>query len=134
MDKPWFEKGLRFSCTECGACCTGSPGYVWITDEEIQKISEFLGLDIFDFQRKYIRLVFGRKALIEMKKDFDCVFLKDKRCSVYQVRPKQCRTFPWWQQNLSSESAWKEAANYCEGIKEDAPLIPYEDIKAVLES
>jgi len=35
------------------------------------------------------------------------VFLKDKQCTVYPVRPAQCRTFPWWKENLSSKEAWR---------------------------
>lgn len=129
MDEVWYKEGLRFSCTGCGACCTGSPGYVWVTDEEIQEMADFLGIDPHLFGRRYIRLVYGRKALVEMKKTFDCVFLKDKQCSLYTARPKQCRTFPWWQQNLTTLESWKEAAKFCEGISEETPLVSLDEIK-----
>ena len=33
--KPWYAEGLRFKCTECGQCCTGAPGYVWVNEEEV---------------------------------------------------------------------------------------------------
>ena len=129
----WYEKGLRFKCTECGKCCTGRPGYAWVTPEEIQKIAEYLGLEVNAFVRRYLRKVEGKWSLTELKPHYDCVFLKDKRCTIYPVRPKQCQTFPWWPENLSSEEAWKETAEHCEGISDDAPIVPFGKIKAALD-
>ncbi|HEV8050891.1 MAG TPA: YkgJ family cysteine cluster protein, partial [Parachlamydiaceae bacterium] len=72
-----------------------------------------------------------RYALVE-KKNYDCIFLKDKKCSVYPVRPTQCRTFPWWMQNLATPEDWKEAAKFCEGISDDAPLVSIDIIESQL--
>jgi Fe-S-cluster containining protein len=130
-DKPWYSEGLRFKCTECGQCCTGAPGYAWVTDEEIQTIADHLKMSVKDFGKRFLRIAKGRYALVE-KKNYDCIFLKDKKCSIYPVRPTQCRTFPWWMQNLSSPEEWKEAAKYCEGISDDAPLVSYEMIESQL--
>jgi Fe-S-cluster containining protein len=130
-DKPWYSEGLRFKCTECGKCCTGAPGFAWVNDEEIQAIADYLKMSVKDFGKRYLRFVRGRYALVEMK-NYDCVFLKDKKCSIYPVRPNQCRTFPWWLQNLTSPEAWKEAASYCEGISNDAPVVPLEVIESQL--
>ena len=43
-EKVWYEQGLRFTCTTCGNCCTGGPGYVWVTDEEVDRLAAHLGL------------------------------------------------------------------------------------------
>ena len=40
LEKPWYHEGLRFECTGCGDCCTGAPGYVWLTEEEIRALAE----------------------------------------------------------------------------------------------
>lgn len=128
VSKPWYADGLRFACTECGKCCTGSPGYVWITVEEIERMAVHLELSIEEFSRLYVRRVKDRLSLIEHPKTYDCVFLKGKQCQIYSVRPTQCRTFPWWPQNLKSEKDWQEAARYCEGIQLDAPVVPFEKI------
>jgi len=123
--KPWYSSGLRFKCTECGQCCTGAPGYVWVSEEEAATMAQHLKLTPSQFRQKYIRRVGDRDSLLEDSRTFDCIFLKDKKCQIYQVRPKQCRTFPWWQHNLHSEKQWNEAGKYCEGINHpDAPLIP----------
>ena len=127
---PWYKKGLRFHCTECGGCCTGAPGYVWITGEDITNLSTYLKISRAEFLKNYTREIFTRRSLREDSKNYDCVFLKDKRCSVYPARPKQCRTFPWWKEHLSSESSWLEAKKHCEGIDhEEAPLISVQEIE-----
>lgn len=128
-EKPWYAGGLRFKCTECGQCCTGAPGYIWLNREEIKTIADFLRISVDDFSNKYLRWVKGRLSLREDSKTYDCVFLKDKKCEIYPVRPTQCRTFPWWPQNLKTEKDWQEAAKYCEGINPSAPLTPLDEIE-----
>ena len=132
QDKPvWYAEGLRFKCTECGQCCTGGPGYAWVTKEEIKTLAEHLGLSLKEFGKKYLRFVNGRYSLIE-KKNYDCIFLKDKKCQIYSVRPNQCRTFPWWAENLNTPESWKEAAKHCEGISCEAPLVSIDIIQSQL--
>lgn len=133
-EKPWFDKGLRFGCTECGQCCTGSPGYAWVSLDEIVAIAEYLKLSIDDFAKRYLRQVGEEYALLEHPITYDCVFLKERKCQIYPVRPKQCRTFPWWQSQLESEEAWNEAAKHCEGINHpNSPLIPCDTILEALK-
>ena len=130
QDNPtWYANGLRFECTGCGQCCTGAPGYIWVDEEEIQQIADYLDLTIEEFSKRYLRRVKGRLSLLELPKTFDCIFLKERKCQIYPVRPMQCRTFPWWPQNLKSEKEWQEAARTCEGIHEDAPLVQLEIIE-----
>jgi Fe-S-cluster containining protein len=133
---PWYRDGLRFKCTGCGKCCTGSPGYVWVTVEEMSSMAKLLGISTDDFTKKYVRQRFNRYALVEMKlRNYDCIFLRDSKCLVYQARPKQCRTFPWWKESLFSKESWEIAAKSCEGINDQAPLVPYDMIqKALLEN
>lgn len=130
---PWYGKGLRFECTGCGKCCTGAPGVVFVSEEEIENIATYLKLNIKDIYIRYIRRVNGKLALVELSKNYDCIFLKDNKCTIYPVRPKQCKTFPWWPQNLSSEKDWQEASIYCEGIRNEAPIVPYSTIQTELE-
>lgn len=128
----WYAKGLNFKCTECGKCCTGSPGYIWITEKEIAEMADFLKITIKTFSMKYLRRVGNRYSLVERSKNYDCIFLKDKKCSVYPVRPTQCRTFPYWPHLLKSQQEWEEASSYCEGIRPDAPLVSYDVIQEQL--
>jgi Fe-S-cluster containining protein len=131
-EEPWYQEGLNFKCTECGQCCTGSPGYIWVTEQEIIAIAAFLNLSIEDFSARYLRVVEDRISLLELPKNYDCIFLKDKKCQIYPVRPKQCRTFPWWPKNLKSKEDWQEAAQFCEGINLEAPRVPIQIIQEQL--
>ncbi len=126
----WYQQGLPFKCTECGQCCTGSPGYVWVNSAEIAQISSYLGISEEEFVRKYTRRVGHYLALLEHPKNYDCVFLQGKHCTIYPVRPKQCKTFPWWPEHLTSPEAWQEAAHRCEGIsQQDTEIVPLEEIQ-----
>jgi Fe-S-cluster containining protein len=131
--QPWYKQGLRFECTGCGGCCTGAPGYVWVTEEEIEAIANHLNLSVDYFSKKYVRVAEGKYSLKETLPNNDCVFLQDKRCTVYEVRPVQCRTFPFWTHLLKSKKEWEEAAKSCEGIRlqsdETAPLVPFDEIE-----
>lgn len=129
-DKPWYSQGLRFGCTGCGKCCTGAPGYVWIEPDEILKMASHLQLTVDDFAKQYLRKVNGSYSLKERPKTYDCVFLEGNACSIYELRPKQCRTFPWWVQNLQTPEDWESAAKRCEGINHpDAPLVQFTHIR-----
>lgn len=132
---PWYKEGLNFKCTECGKCCTGPTGYVWVTEEEMQAMAHVLKLPLDLFKRKYTRQRDNRYALIEkraLNNDYDCIFLQGKKCMIYQARPTQCRTFPWWPENLLTEESWEVASLSCEGINENAPKVPYEKIEEQL--
>lgn len=112
----WYAGGLRFACTRCGRCCTGTSGYVWTSEEEIGRLAEALSLPVDEFGRRYLRRVGSRYALLEHPLGGDCVLLRDGLCSVYEARPAQCRAFPFWPRNLESAAAWRAAAEDCEGI------------------
>ena len=110
---PWYENGLRFACQGCGACCRGQ-GYVWVDEAAIRRLAGHLGLEIDEFGRRYLRRVGRRWALID-KANLDCIFWDDG-CTVYEARPPQCRTFPFWPEQLASRRAWEKAAEECRGI------------------
>lgn len=114
--QPWFKDGLRFECTQCGDCCTGAPGYVWVNREEIAALAQELKMSVADFERKYVRAVGIRKSLIEFANG-DCVFFdgEARKCTVYNARPRQCRTWPFWQSNTETPEAWKRTCQVCPG-------------------
>ncbi len=114
-DQPWFSDGLRFTCTGCGDCCTGAPGYVWVNKEEITALAARLGMPVADFEEKYTRRVGIRRSLVEFPNG-DCVFLDaNRKCEVYEDRPRQCRTWPFWESNLRTPTAWRETCEVCPG-------------------
>ena len=113
---PWYADGLKFKCSGCGDCCTGAPGYVWVNKEEIAAIAEEMELDVEEFERLYVRKIGIRKSLKEFPNG-DCVFFdtEKRNCTVYKSRPKQCKTWPFWDSNLKNPEAWQETCKECPG-------------------
>ncbi len=115
-DKPWFQNGLKFQCTQCGDCCTGAPGYVWVNEDEITALAKRFGQSVADFEDKFVRKVGNRKSLVEYENG-DCVFFdgQKRKCTVYEDRPRQCRTWPFWESNINTPAAWKHTCQICPG-------------------
>jgi uncharacterized protein len=127
-DTPWFRDGLRFQCSQCGDCCTGAPGYVWVNKAEIEALAAELGMGVPEFERKHVRDVGVRKSLVEFSNG-DCVFFdgQTRKCKVYDARPRQCRTWPFWESNIKSEEAWRQTCAVCPGSGKGT-LVPVEQI------
>src|SRR5262245_50669703 len=111
----WYKDGLRFECTRCGNCCTGAPGFVWVNDDELGAIAEFRGEPLHEVRALFTRPIGNRRSLRE-KANSDCVFY-DRRdgCTIYAVRPRQCRSWPFWERNLRSPDAWRQTCQECPG-------------------
>jgi hypothetical protein len=131
----WYKNGLYFKCKKnCDNCCSKSPGYVWISNEEQKKIASFLKISLNEFLKKYTRNVNGRVSLLENLINFDCVFLKDKKCSIYDARPIQCKTFPFWKGNLLSKKSWDSLKEDCPGIDDKSgKLFSENEIQKILD-
>ena len=125
--EPWYKDGLRFTCTMCGKCCTGEPGFVWVTDDEVAALAKFHGDPVNEFLAVYTRKSRGRRTLKE-KANGDCVFYDRKEgCTIYPVRPAQCRTWPFWESNVESPEAWERTKAVCPGSGR-GQLIPAEEV------
>lgn len=127
MTEPWYHAGLQFSCTRCGHCCTGEPGFVWVNDDELAAIAAALNEPVEQVRAVYTRETTRGRSLRE-KADGDCV-LYDKKagCTVYAVRPRQCRTWPFWESNLATPETWQRTCEVCPGSGQ-GELIPAEEI------
>ncbi|PCJ62134.1 MAG: hypothetical protein COA79_05450 [Planctomycetota bacterium] len=112
----WYEEGLKFSCQQSGNCCRGEPGYIWVTDEDCANIAKKLEIEINDFLANCVYEVNGKKTLKEYENG-DCIFY-DEGCCVYEARPMQCRTWPFWESNLKDKDAWEIAAKSCPGMNQ----------------
>jgi Fe-S-cluster containining protein len=127
MSEPWYRDGLRFRCTRCGNCCTGAPGFVWVNDEETRAIAEHRGEPLEEFVAIYTRTASRGRSLRE-KLNGDCIFYdREAGCTIYPVRPRQCRTWPFWTSNVSSPEAWEETCAVCPGSGQ-GDLISAEEI------
>lgn len=108
--------GLRFQCTGCGDCCRArnrAPSWVYVTLGERRRLAEHLNLSTSTFTRRHCQKTNGFFHLREPSAD--CAFLDGARCTVYPARPGQCRTFPFWRENMGPRE-WAKTARECEGV------------------
>jgi Fe-S-cluster containining protein len=114
--KVFWEDGLRFACQGSGKCCMsrGAYGYVYVTLRDRRRLAEHLGLTTRQFTRQYC----ARTGLYFhlLNPEADCGFLHEKRCLVYEARPAQCRTWPFWPENMKPRVWNNEVAAYCPGV------------------
>ena len=114
----WWREGIRFECQGSGKCCTshGEYGFVYLTLKDRRRMAQFLNLTTSVFTKTYCKKTQGIWHLIERKDNKDCLFLEGRSCSVYEGRPQQCRTWPFWPEVLSAKSWSKEVQNFCPGV------------------
>jgi len=116
-NKPWYAAGLRFACQpDCGNCCVnhGDYNYVYLEGNDTRRLARHLKLTVAEFKKRYTE---PEDEYLVLRMDRPaCPFLEGTRCTVYPVRPVQCRTFPFWESNLGSRSAWKRLRGFCPGV------------------
>ena len=136
IKRPFYEDGVKFQCQGSGNCCTshGEFGFVFLTLEDRRRFAKHLNISTAAFTRQYCDIKDGVWHLKEDPKNPDCMFLKNKRCSTYEARPTQCRTWPFWPEVMNPKSWKKEVASFCPGIgkgrlwtKEEIETIAAED-------
>lgn len=112
----WYNDGLQFTCTQCGKCCGGAPGFVWVNEDEVAALAVEMKMEIDAFEHKFVRQVGPDKSLVEYP-DGDCILLDPdtRKCTVYESRPIQCRTWPFWDSNLKRRRDWEETCEVCPG-------------------
>ncbi len=119
MTEPWYQDGLSFACARCSGCCRGGPGYVFLAKEDLRRLLNRLSLDFPTFFRRYCTLVnigTGWALSLGERRNYDCVFWSDQGCSVYEDRPVQCSTYPFWSSIMESRKSWQAAGDDCPGI------------------
>lgn len=115
-NKRFYEDGLRFECQQEGKCCMsrGEYAYVYLSFNDRRRLAAHLGISTAQFTARYAEKEDG---LYQLKyPDKDCPFFQDNRCSVYDARPRQCRTWPFWPENLNKTVWEREVASYCPGV------------------
>jgi len=127
MRPPWWMSGVNFSCQSgCGKCCDQPGGIVYLSIADAERISQHSGLSVEEWLERDARKTYdGRYVRKSREEDGICIHLNEhQQCSIYQVRPQQCKAFPWWGENLISDRSWNQVKEQCPGIDaEDAVLV-----------
>jgi Fe-S-cluster containining protein len=131
----WYIGGLHFECRQCGKCCSGpQEGVIWISRPEIQLLAERLNLSVSELRKKLLKRIGFRFSIRENSCSKDCAFLANlngfKGCTIYDVRPMQCRNWPFWPANLTGPDDWNTAAVKCPGINKGR-LYTFDEIEKI---
>ena len=144
MDKPlsaepFYNKGLNWDCIRCSYCCRVESGYVFLSEEDAERLAGFFNMELVQFEGafcRWLRLSSDVELLsLKEKQNNDCFFWKDEDgggCSVYHARPSQCRTYPFWKGFLEDGETWKSAAASCPGAGQGR-LYTLEEINAFIK-
>jgi Fe-S-cluster containining protein len=131
-ERRFYQDGIRFECQGEGGCCMtrGKYGYVYLSFNDRRRLAEHFNISLAEFTARYTKKVDG---LYELNyTDKDCPFLENSRCGVYQARPWQCRTWPFWPENMD-QAVWdREVAPWCPGVGKGR-LYPAEEIEEILK-
>ena len=131
-------KGFYFNCQSCGRCCRGKgEGYVFIDENEIQRISEFLRIEIADFRKEFLeeieaeyrvfddslkptkrKVILKTPVLKQDEEDGICIFLDNESnlCKIYELRPSQCKSWPIWFSVMTNKTTYQKTLDKCPGI------------------
>jgi len=119
MQKIFYSSGLRFECTRCSRCCRHTPGYVFLSPSDLERLAAVSALSLDEFRRQYCRdvdLGLARRVSLREKSNLDCILWENGGCSVYEARPLQCRSFPFWSACVASEEEWQLQSKSCPGM------------------
>jgi len=122
-DQPFYAAGLRFSCARCSSCCRHESGFVYLSENDLSRLANEFKMEYTAFIQTWCRWVpfdhggkrGAERLSLKEKSNFDCIFW-NAGCTVYDARPLQCRTFPFWDLIVSSPKAWEAAGRSCPGI------------------
>ncbi|HEY1240350.1 MAG TPA: YkgJ family cysteine cluster protein [Bryobacteraceae bacterium] len=119
-----MAQALRFECQPgCTACCT-QRGFVYLTESDLARAAEFLGMTAAAFERRYVYRT-SKRMRLRVPREAQCHFLRDAGCSIHPAKPTQCRIFPFWPELVESRREWKKTARYCPGMGK-GPLVQIE--------
>ncbi len=132
MSRWWEQDEVRFKCKEdCFKCCL-KPGVVNFDKEDLEDAANFLGIPQSKFKKEF-KLTRGRSTWeMDVEEDLPCPFLTPQGCGIHPAKPKQCRTYPFWKENLASRNDWQLTAGFCPGI-DAGPRIPATAIRQDLK-
>ncbi|HAR41101.1 MAG TPA: hypothetical protein DCS07_00455, partial [Bdellovibrionales bacterium] len=112
-DETWWSTGIRFQCQGSGQCCLSRKGYgyVYLTSKDQQRLAKHLKLSLSELLQEfcnshdgYVYLTPANPKTRSPLKETGCRFLKKKRCTIYKARPTQCRTWPFWPDNMNAKT------------------------------
>ncbi len=120
--KLYIPENFKFKCLDCGDCCRHESGYIFLMPDEINIISNFLKMDPDNFLNIFAFNFSKSVYSLKEKENYDCVFWDEENrngkggCSLYKIRPMQCKNFPFWISTFSDKDSFELQKKRCKGI------------------
>jgi len=127
-----YPEEIRFECQRCAKCCGDTPERertILMLEEEVKRISEITKLKPEEFSIPSPSKEPYKYTM--RKKDGKCIFLKGTDCQIYPHRPLLCHFYPFWLEQLGSESFEFKVSKECPGVGL-GKVIEEEDFRAML--
>ena len=122
---------MKFECQPgCTKCCE-QQGFVYLTEEDILRLSVYLKMAAAAFERRYVYRTKNTRRL-RVPRHAQCEFLESGGCGVHPAKPLQCSTFPYWPELLESRKAWHKTGGWCPGVGK-GELVNIENAQATAE-
>lgn len=99
----------EFECRRCNECCR-RPGYVYLKEGEAERIASYLKMPLYDFTDEYCDVIDRRRLVLKKLPNEVCIFLEANGCRIHDVKPEQCRDFPY---RWHTPASW----DYCAGLR-----------------
>ncbi len=108
-------------CTECGNCCTDLQPQ--IRKKDFPGLKKELKLSESEIKSKYLALDEDNDLRF---KDLPCTFLENKKCTIYENRPHDCKSYPHLHKKEITTRLFNVVYNYS-----ICPIVfnVYEDLK-----
>ncbi len=124
---------FRFECQSGCVNCCARPGDVFLTEEDRSRIAAHLGLTEPEFTERYCAPEDDEGLRLSNPGETTCHFLETNGCRIHDVKPLQCRAFPFWPETVSTRKAWKGLRGYCPGVGV-GQILPIHMVRAAAQS
>ncbi|MFN3411861.1 MAG: YkgJ family cysteine cluster protein [Exilispira sp.] len=120
--KLYVPLNFSFKCYDCGDCCRHESGYVFLLSSELKTISNFFNLKEDEFKKLYAFQFSNNVYSLKEKQNYDCIFWDSSNrnskggCSIYKIRPAQCKNFPFWLTTFANKESFDSQAQRCKGL------------------
>ena len=98
---------------------------MYLRPEDAQIMADYHNMSVEDWLEKDChQTIDGRYILNSDPITQICIYLdENKKCTVYEARPAQCRSYPFWSENVRSDRSWKRTVSECPGLEADEAII-----------
>lgn len=105
---------------------------MYVNARERHALADHLELSLGAFNRRYTRSEDDGSRVLRFVEG-RCIFLVDGLCSVHELKPVQCRTWPFWEELLVSREVYeREVRAFCPGSR-TGPVVPAASIRAQMD-